>query len=62
MENEYVSDGEQDKTTEELSEMETGHIPQKVFRAMIVKMIKELRIRMDIQSEKLEVLMKIYKI
>ena len=35
---------EQDKTPEEqLSEMETGNLPEKEFRVMIVKMIPELR-------------------
>ena len=35
---------EQDKATEkELSEEELGNLPWKVFRVMIIKMIKELR-------------------
>ena len=44
------------KTLEELSEveMEIGNLPEKEFRVMIVKMIKELGRRMDAQSEKLE--------
>ena len=47
---------EQDKTPEgELSKVETGNLPEKEFRVMIVKMIKELGRRMDEQSEKLEV-------
>ena len=47
---------EQDKTAEEqLSEVETGNLPEKEFRVMILKMIKELGRRMDAQSEKLEV-------
>ena len=37
---------------EELSEVETGNLPEKV---MIVKMIKELRRRMDAQSERLDI-------
>ena len=38
----------QDKTTEEeLSEVEIGNLPKKEFRVVIVKMIKELRRRMD---------------
>ena len=36
---------EQDKTSEELSEMETGNLPDKVFKEMIIKMFKELRRR-----------------
>ena len=35
-----------------------GHLPEKEFRVMIPKMIKELGRRMDAQSEKLEVLNK----
>ena len=39
---------EQDKATEEeLSEGEIGNLPKKEYRVMIVKMIKELRRRMD---------------
>ena len=47
---------EQDKTLEEeLSEVETGNLPEKEFRVVIIKMIKELGRKMDAQSEKLEV-------
>ena len=47
---------EQDKTPEEeLSEVEIGSLPEKEFRVMIVKKIKELGRRMDAQSQKLEV-------
>ena len=47
---------EQDKTPEEeLSEVEIANLPEKEFKVMIIKMIKELR-RMDAQNEKLEVL------
>ena len=54
---------EQDKTPdEELSEVEIGNLPEKEFRVMIIKMIKELRRRMDAQSEKLEVFNKSWKI
>ena len=50
---------EQNKTPEEeLSEVEIGNLPKKEFRVMIVKMIKDLRKRMDAQSKKLEVLNK----
>ena len=42
---------EQDKTPEEeLSEVEIGSLPEKEFRVMIVKKIKELGRRMDAQS------------
>ena len=41
---------EQDKTPEELSEVEIGNLPEKEFRVMIVKMINELRKRMDEQN------------
>ena len=44
---------EQDKIPEQLSEVETGNLPEKEFRVMIVKMIQELRKRIDAQSEKL---------
>ena len=35
--------------------MEIGNLPEKEFRVMILKMIKELGRRMDVQSKKLEV-------
>ena len=47
---------EQDKTPEEeLSEVEIDNLPEKEFRVMIIKMIKELGRRMYAQSKKLEV-------
>ena len=47
---------EQDKTPkEELSEVETGNLPNKEFKVMIIKMTKELRRRMDEQNKKSEV-------
>ena len=50
---------EQDKTLEEeLSEVETGNLPEKEFRVVIVNMTKEFRRRMDAQREKLEVINK----
>ena len=53
---------EQDKTQEEeLSEVETGYLPEKEFRVMIVKMMKVLERKMDAQSEKLEVFNKEFK-
>ena len=45
---------EQDKTPEkQLSDVELGILPKKEFRVMNVKMIQELRKRMDAQREKL---------
>ena len=45
---------EQDKISEELSEVETGNLPEKELKVMIVKMIKELNgwIEWDIRSFK----------
>ena len=46
---------EQDKTPEEeLSIVEIGTVPEKELRVMIVKMMKELRRRMDAENENLE--------
>ena len=42
-----------DETPEEPSDVETGSLPEKEFRVMIIKMIKELEKRMDAKSEKL---------
>ena len=42
---------EQDKNPE-LHEVEIGHLPKKEFSVMIIKMIKELRRRMDGHREK----------
>ena len=44
---------EQDKTPEELRDVEMGNLLEKEFKVMILKMIKELGRRMDEQSEKL---------
>ena len=44
---------EQDITPKEPGDMETGNLSEKEFRVMIIKMIKELRRRMNAQSEKL---------
>lgn len=49
---------EQDEPVEELSEVEMGDLPKKEFRVVIVKMIKELRRRMDAQNKKSQVLNK----
>ena len=46
---------EQDKTSEkELSKVEISDLPNKEFKVMIIKMLRELGRRMDEQSEKLE--------
>ena len=46
---------EQDKIPEELSEVEISNLPNKEFKVIIIKMFKELRRRLDEQSEKLKV-------
>ena len=43
---------------EKLSEVKRDNLSEKVFRVMIIKMIKELGRRMDAHSEKLEDLTK----
>ena len=43
---------EQDKTLEELNEVETDNLLEKEFRVVTIKMIKELRRIWDEQSEK----------
>ena len=46
---------EQDKTQEEqLSDTEMDNLPEKEFRVMIVKMIRDLGKRMETQSEKIQ--------
>ena len=46
---------EQDKTPEkQLNEVEKGNLPEKEFRIMIVKMIQDLRKRMEAKIEKLQ--------
>ena len=45
---------DQDKSPEELSEMEIGKLPKKEFRITTVKMSKDVRRRLDTQSEKSE--------
>ena len=46
---------EQDKTLEEqLSEVEIGNLPEKEFRIMILKMIQELRKRMEARIERMQ--------
>lgn len=47
---------EQNKTTVEgLSEVDIGSLPNKEFRIVTVKIIKELGKRIDAENEKLEV-------
>ena len=45
---------EQDKTPEQLSEVERGNSPKKEYRVIIVKMIQEFMNRMDAQSKKIQ--------
>ena len=46
---------EQDKTQEkQLKEVEIGNLPEKEFRIMIVKMIQDLRKRMEAKIEKMQ--------
>ena len=46
---------EQDKTLEkQLNEVEIGNLPEKEFRIMIVKMIQDLRKRMEARIEKMQ--------
>ena len=49
---------EQDKTLEELNEVEIGNLLEKEFKLMITKMIKELGRKVDKQNQKLELLNK----
>ena len=45
----------QDKTPEkQLNKMKTGNLPGKEFRLMIVKMIQDLRKRMEAKIEKMQ--------
>ena len=46
---------EQDKISEEVTEVEISNLLSKELKAMIIKVLKELKRRMDEQSEKLEV-------
>ena len=46
---------EQDKTPEkQLNEVEISKLPEKEFRIMIVKMIQDLRKRMEAKIEKMQ--------
>ena len=42
---------------EQINEKEIGNLPEKEFRVMIVKMIQDLRNRMETQIEKIEVML-----
>ena len=46
---------EQDKTAEkQLNEVETGNFPEKEFRIMIVRMIQDLRKRMEAKMGRMQ--------
>ena len=46
---------EQDKTPgKQLNEVEIGNLPEKEFRIMVVKMIQDLRKRMEANIEKMQ--------
>ena len=46
---------EQEKTPEkQLNEVEIGNLPEKEFRIMIVKMIQDLRKRIQAKTEKMQ--------
>ena len=46
---------EQDKTPEkQLNEVEIGNLPEKKFRIMTLKMIQDLRNRMEAKIEKMQ--------
>ena len=56
MAEEYVSMREQDKISKEkLSDMERGHLPEKEYTVMIIKIIHEFGERKDAQMKKLQV-------
>ena len=42
-----------DKTPEQLSKVQMGNMPEKEFRISIIKMIQDLRKRMEAQNEKI---------
>ena len=42
------------KLQDQINEEELGNLPEKEFRVMIVKMIKNLRSRMEAQIEKIQ--------
>ena len=44
----------QDKAPEELNEVETNSLPKKELKVIIIRMFKELKKTIDVQSRKLE--------
>ena len=46
--------GQSKISEKQLNEVETGNLPEKEFRIMIMKMIQDLRNRMDIQTEEIK--------
>ena len=52
-----------DKTPEKLNEVEIGKLPEKEFRIMIMKIIQDLRKRMEVKIERRckKCLLKTYK-
>ena len=45
---------EQDKTPEQLSEVETGNVPEKEFRVLTVKITEDLRKRREAQTKRIQ--------
>ena len=55
MKKQNITDEETIKTLEKpLNELEIGSLPEKEFRIMIVKMIQDLRKRMEAKIEKMQ--------
>ena len=55
MTEEYVTEKEQSKNLQDqINEEEIGNLPEKEFRVMIVKMIQNLRKRMEAKIEKMQ--------
>ena len=52
---------EQDKIPEDLSEVQIRNLPYKEFKVMIVMMFKELRRKMDEESEDLRFFNKMFE-
>ena len=47
-----IVEKKKDKTPEEQSEVQMGNMPEKEFRVSIIKMIQDLRKRMEAHNEK----------
>ena len=45
---------EQDKTPEQLSEVETGNVPEKEFRVLTVKITEDFRKRREAQTKRIQ--------